>query len=62
MWNRIKEKLKSPVVWGEFILEVSVILTVIFGDNISTTFKAVATPLVAIAVAFGILNVSPDCH
>ena len=59
MWNRIKSKLKSPVVWGEIIVQIAYILTVVCSENISNEFKAIATPLVTIFTLFGVLN-NPD--
>lgn len=55
MWERIKAKLTSPVVWIAVVAQVAGIIA-IFNPEITDTFKTFALALVEICTLFGILN------
>lgn len=55
MWNRIKEKITSPVVWLAVIAQVAGLIA-LFNPEITDTFKAIAISIVEICTLFGILN------
>lgn len=55
MWERIKEKISSPVVWMAVVAQVAGLIA-LFRPDVSDTFKVVAVSLVEICTLFGILN------
>lgn len=55
MWNRIKVKITSPVVWLAVIAQVAGIIAM-FRPDLSDGIKAVAISLVEICTLFGVLN------
>lgn len=55
MWNNIKQKLSSPVVWAAVIGQVAIILA-LFVPEVTDTFKIVAAAIVEILTLFGVLN------
>lgn len=55
MWNNIKQKLLSPVVWAAVIGQVAIILA-LFVPEVTDTFKIVAAAIVEILTLFGVLN------
>ena len=57
--EKLKSKFKSPVVWLAVVAQIGIILTVIFGQNVSNDAKVVMTSVVEILTVFGILN-NPD--
>lgn len=59
MWAKVKERLKSKVVWLAVIAQVVLIIT-LFAPELSDTVKIVATSLIEIATLFGVLNNPSD--
>lgn len=55
MWNRIKEKISSPVVWLAVVAQVAGIIAM-FRPDISDDVKAIAISIVEICTLFGVLN------
>ena len=60
MWNKIKNKLKSPVVWAAAIALLTFVLNTWCGVEIPGWDEFVGL-LMAALVAFGIVN-NPDNH
>lgn len=55
MWENIKVKIKSPVVWTAVIAQVCVILG-LFLPDVTDTIKIIGASVVEIATLFGVLN------
>ena len=55
----MKDRFRSPVVWATVIAQVCLIIY-LFNPNATEPFKIVATALVEILTAFGILNNPTD--
>lgn len=59
MKKKIRERIKSPVVWMAVIAQI-VLLIALFNQEASATFKQIATIIIEILTIFGILNNPAD--
>lgn len=59
MWNDIKKRLRSAVVWVAALSQVLLIVG-LFIPSISNEVKIVGTAIIEIATIFGVLNNPAD--
>lgn len=58
-WQKIKERLKSPVVWVAVFTQICMIVS-LFNEELSQTIKVISTCIIEIFTLFAVLNNPSD--